>query len=99
MFKTLNTPSYSLQNGQGKDKRFEAQMKRVFAAFRHKPSTMLMVSVETGILRANICRYVAEWKRQGRIHEAYQGLCSVSKHRAVYYTTDPNLLTQPLTLF
>lgn len=99
MVKTLNTPSNSLHKRQGKDKHFEVQMKRVFAAFKRKPSTMLMVSIETGILRANICRYVAEWQKQGSIHLLKQGLCKVSKHRAGYYTTDTNLFTQPLKLF
>lgn len=93
------TPSISLHKGQSKDKHFEVQMKRVFAAFKRKPSTMLMVSIETGILRANICRYVSEWQKQGSIHLLKQGLCKVSKHRAGYYTTDTNLFTQPLKLF
>ena len=99
MVKTLNTPSNSLHKRQGKDKHFEVQMKRVFAAFKRKPSTMLMVSIETGILRANICRYVAKWQKQGSIHLIKQELCKVSKHRAGYYTTDTNLFTQPLKLF
>ncbi|WP_291914894.1 hypothetical protein [Chitinophaga sp. CB10] len=99
MVKTLNTPSNSLHKRQGKDKHFEVQMKRVFAAFKRKPSTMLMVSIETGILRANICRYVAKWQKQGSIHQLKQGLCKVSKHRAGYYTTNTNLFTQPLKLF
>jgi hypothetical protein len=68
MAKTLNTPSNSLHKRQGEDKHFEAQMKRVFAAFKRKPSTMLMVSIETGILRANICRYVAKWQKSNSIH-------------------------------
>ena len=99
MVKTLNTPSNSLHKRQGKNKHFEVQMKRVFAAFKRKPSTMLMVSIETGIVRANICRYVAKWQKQGSIHLLKQGLCKVSKHRAGYYTTDTNLFTQPLKLF
>lgn len=99
MVKTLNTPSNSLHNRQSKDKHFEVQMKRVFEAFKRKPSTMLMVSIETGILRANICRYVARWQRQGSIRLLKQGLCKISKHRAGYYTTDTNLFTQPLKLF
>lgn len=92
-------PSNSLHKRQDKDRHFESQMKRVFEAFKRKPSTMLMVSVETGILRANICRYVAQWKKKGSIHLLKQGLCKVSKHRAGYYTTDTNLFTQPLKLF
>ncbi len=99
MVKTLNTPSNSLHKRQRKDKHFEVQMKRVSAAFKRKPSTMLMVSIETGILRANICRYIAKWQKQGSIHLLKQGLCKVSKHRAGYYTTDTNLFTQPLKLF
>lgn len=99
MVKTLNTPCNSLHNRHGKDKHYEVQMKRVFAAFKRKPSTMLMVSIETGVLRANICRYVAKWQKQGSIHLLKQGLCKVSKHRAGYYTTDTNLFTQPLKLF
>ena len=99
MVKTLNTPSKSLHYRQSEDKHFEGQMKRVFAAFKRKPSTMLMVSIETGILRANICRYVAKWQKNNSIHLLKQGLCKVSKHRSGYYTTDKNLFTQTLKLF
>jgi hypothetical protein len=99
MVKTLNTPSNYLHKRQSKDKHFEVQMKRVFAAFKRKPSTMLMVSIETGILRANICRYVAEWQKSNSIHLLKHGLCEVSKHRAGYYTTETILFTQPLKMF
>jgi hypothetical protein len=92
-------PSIYLHKVQSKDKHFEAQMKRVFAAFKRKPSTILMVSIETGILRANICRYVSEWQKQGSIHLLKQGVCKVSKHSAGYYTTDTNLFNQTLKLF
>ena len=88
-----------LHKGQGKSTHFQAQMKRVFTDFYRQPKTMLMVSIETGILRANICRYVAEWQKSNSIHLLKQGLCKVSKHRAGYYTTDTNLFTQPLKLF
>ena len=99
MVKTLNTPSNTLNKRQSKDKDFEVQKKRVFAAFKRKPSTMLMVSIETAILRANICRYVAKWLKSNSIHLLKQGLCKVSKHRAGYYTTDTNLFTHPLRPF
>ena len=92
------TPNSSIKD-KGKDKHFEAQMVRVFAAFKRQPSTMLMISIETGILRANICRYVAKWKKSNKIHLLKQGLCKVSKHRAGYYTTDTGLFTQTLKLF
>ena len=94
MYKTFNTPKNSLQLGQDKDKHFEAQQTKVFEAFKRQPSTMLMVSIETGILRANICRYVSEWKKSKRIVRLSDGLCIISKHRSGYYTTDTNLFYQ-----
>ena len=47
----LNSPKVFSHKGQGKDTKFQAQIKRVFATFYRQPKTMLMVSVETGILR------------------------------------------------
>lgn len=99
MVKTLKAPNKGLHKRQSEDKHFEGQLKRVFGAFSRKPSTMLMVSVETGILRANICRYVSKWREQGKIHLLYKRDCKISKHLAGYYTTDTSLFTQPLTLF
>ena len=87
----LNSPEKSFLNEQDKDNHFETQMKRVFEAFKRKPSTMLMVSFETGILRANLCRYVAKWEKENRICIARKGICPISKHRAGFYTTNPDL--------
>ena len=80
-----------LHNRQDKSTHFQAQMKRVFAALYRQPKTMLMVSIETGILRANICRYVAEWEKENRICIVRKGICPISKHRAEFYTTNPEL--------
>lgn len=81
----------SFDKGQGKDKHFQAQMQRVFAAFYKQPKTMLMVSIETDILRANICRYVAKWEKQNCIRIVRKSICPISKHRAGFYTTNPEL--------
>ncbi|MBS1548913.1 MAG: hypothetical protein JSS94_03475 [Bacteroidetes bacterium] len=80
-----------LGRNMSKDTHFQAQMKRVYLALYKQPKTMLMVSVETGILRANICRYIAEWKRLNCIHEVKTGICPISKHRAGFYTTNPEM--------
>ena len=80
-----------LHKGQGKSRHFQAQIKKVFAALYKQPKTMLMVSVETGILRANICRYVAELKKKNCIRIVRIGICPISKHRAGFYTTNPEL--------
>lgn len=81
----------SFDSEQGKDKCFNAQMKRVFTAFYGQPKTMLMVSIETGILRANICRYVSMWSNEDQIRVTRKGVCPISKHFAGFYTTDPGL--------
>ncbi len=87
----MNSPKVFSHKGQGKSKHFQAQMQRVFAALYRQPKTMLMVAVETGILRANICRYVAELQKQNRISIVRKGFCPISKHRAGFYTTNPDL--------
>ena len=87
----LNSPKVFSHKGQGKNTHFQTQMKRVFAALYRQPKTMLMVSIETGILRANICRYVAEWEKESRICIVRKGICPISKHRAGFYTTNPEL--------
>ena len=87
----LNSPKVFSHKGQGKSTHFQAQMKRVFAALYRQPKTMLMVSIETGILRANLCRYVAEWEKENRICIVRKGICTISKHRAGFYTTNPDL--------
>jgi len=42
-------------------------------------------------LRANICRYVADWEKENRICIVRKGICPISKHRAGFYTTNPEL--------
>ena len=73
--------------GRGKDSDFLAQLRMVYAAFAEQPSTMLQVSIQFGILSANICRYVAEWEREGKIHLVRKGICPISKHQAGFYIT------------
>lgn len=62
----------------------ESQRKAVLKAFR-EPKTMLQVSFETGILRANICRFISEFQREGRIIRIKNGICPISKHPAGLY--------------
>lgn len=86
----LSTPISSLCYGRVKDTHFQGQIKRTLTAFSSHPKTMLMVSTETGILRANICRYVAKWRQSNSIELVKTGICPISKHRAGFYTTNKN---------
>ena len=88
---TTDSPKVFLHKEQSKNTDFKGQMKIVFAAFQKRPKTMLEVSVETGILRANICRFIAVWIQAGLIKVMNYGLCPISKHRAGFYTTNQEL--------
>lgn len=86
-----NSPKILLSQGHAKDKYFGGQMKRVFACLNQEPKTMLMVSYETGILRSNICRYIARLEELNLITIVRKGLCPISKYRAGFYSTNPVL--------
>lgn len=84
-----NTPGNPSIN---KDTKLKGQTRTVLASFSECPKTMLEVSLETGILRANICRYVAQSQKEGRLHLAYKGICPITRHPAGFYTTDFSLI-------
>ena len=78
------------RHAENKGKQF-SQLQQVFAAFQVRPMTMLEVSRETGIFRANICRYVGRMRKRDQIAVVKRGLCPISKTRAAYLTTDSRL--------
>jgi nitrogen regulatory protein PII len=86
--------------GQGKVTKIQSKMQRVFNAFNGQPKTVLMVSVETGVLRADIVRCITKLEQRNRIGVVRIGICPVSKHRAEFYTTDFELFptVKPKTL-
>lgn len=81
---------------QGQDTYFCGQMKRVYTAFSEKPKTMKQAEQETGVMRANICRYVGKWKKADKIGVSYLGVCPITKHNKVQFlTADPDLFLIP----
>ena len=81
-----------LTGNKSKDKHYQTQMQVVFDALLKQPKTMLMVEVETGIMRSNITRYVAKWKKQDCIKIVRFGICPISKSTGVQFlTTNPEL--------
>lgn len=64
------------------------QRKTALNAFSERPKTMLETAQETGIYRANLCRYISEWQKQNRIFLIHFGICPISKHRAGFYYTN-----------
>lgn len=82
-----------LHKRQRQDTYFKAQMKRVFTALCKQPKTMLMIEVETGIMRSNITWYVAKWRKQNCIEIVRLGICPISKRTGVQFlTTNPELI-------
>ena len=77
--------------GVNKDTHFLSQYQVVYTSFMQQPKTMLDVSLETGILRANICRYVAEMEDKGIIRLIRKGEDIHTKATAGYYTTNKEL--------
>lgn len=75
---------------------FKAQMTKVFVSFSERPKTMLMVSIETGIRRSNITRFISKWKRQNKISVLYFGICPKSKRAGVQFLTTDKTLFQTI---
>ncbi len=71
------------------------QKQKTAAAFYIQPKTMLQVSIETGIRRANICRYVSQLRRNDNIYLIRKGICPVSKFPAGFYTTNKAFIPEP----
>lgn len=77
-----------------KDNGSETQYQIVYHSFLKHSKTMLDVSLETGILRANICRYVADMEDKGLIQLLYKIYDKHTKRIAGYYTTNKKLFNQ-----
>ena len=70
-----------------KDKDFAGQFQVVYESF-YSPKTMAMVEHEAGIMRPNICRYVASLKKDGKIRLIKTDTCPITKCKAGFYQTD-----------
>jgi hypothetical protein len=78
-------------NLHDKDNEFRSQYQTVYQSFKERPKTMLDVSLQTGILRANVCRYVADMEDKKLIQLLYKTEDEHTKFTAGYYTTDKDL--------
>ena len=88
----------SRPSNQCKDTHFINQCRKVYLSFKERPKTMLEVSKETEIFRANICRYVPKMEKSGQIQLIQKGACPVSKHKAGFYSTNEDLFIKSTQL-
>lgn len=91
-------PDNSLTENQGKDNHFNNQFKRAFEGFYRHPQTMMELSVATGIDRANLCRYCRSMRIAGTIAIVKRTYCSITKHIANKYSTNPELFPNKIQL-
>ena len=74
-----------------KDSYFKTQSKIIFDEFFKQPRTMKELSVITGIDRSNICWFCREMRKNKSIAVYNKVYCSITKHKANRYTTNPQL--------
>lgn len=62
-------------------------MRQVLEELKKEPATSMMLSLRTGILRCNLTRYLAKLEQQGRVTVVKEDNCSVTGHKAKYYSS------------
>lgn len=75
-----------------KGKAYQTQIQAVADSFHEGVKTMMEVSKETCIYRANICRYVKLLERAGQIFFVSKNRCRITNHLAGFYTTNKSLV-------
>lgn len=70
------------------------QIELVYRVLKEKPMTMLDVSFETNVLRANVCRYIRVMEKRGEVQKLFEARDKHTRHKAGYYTTDKNLFNR-----
>lgn len=71
----------------------------VFEAFFWEEKTISMVVEETGCRRRSVHHYIKKWEKRNSAKVVREGICPVSKRRAKFYTTNPDLfpaIVEPL---
>lgn len=81
-------------NGQGKNTKFQAQLTKVYNAFKEKPMTMLEADYISGIMRSNICWYIDDLIEQGRIAMIRKRKCTITGRIVKEFTANPDLFPQ-----
>lgn len=72
-----------------KAEHFLAQKRKVFQAFFNAPKTMLQASIETTVMRSNICYYVRDFRKSNSICVVKNETDPLTGFRADYLSTNP----------
>jgi hypothetical protein len=72
-----------------RSEQFLAQQQKVFDILFKRPQTMLQVAKKARIMRENICRYVASFRKAGTICITKIEVDPLTGHKAQYLSTNP----------
>lgn len=67
------------------------QLKTIFEYLQNHTATASMTAEATGIPQKSICRYKRDLEKRGLLFEVRKGFCELTKFRAWYLTTNPEL--------
>ena len=67
------------------------QLKTIFEYLQNHTATASMTAEATGIPQKSICRYKRDLEKRGLLCEVRKGFCELTKFRAWYLTTNPDL--------
>lgn len=67
------------------------QLKTIFEYLQNYTATASMTAEATGIAQKSICRYKRDLEKRGLLCEVRKGFCELTKFRAWYLTTNPDL--------
>jgi hypothetical protein len=88
-----NTQSVDLSEvKQSKDTSFKNQSRIYFNYLNDHIATNSMAAAAIGISQKNLCRFKRELQLTGKLFEVRKSFCEVTGHRAMYLTTNKNLL-------
>ncbi|WP_026449920.1 hypothetical protein [Aequorivita capsosiphonis] len=85
-----NNQMNSPHKRQAKDTKCSTQKEVALKAISNNPKTMLMVFVDTGIKRTNICKVFSILTREGKIRFIGKAPCKVSTKKAGFYVSTSN---------
>lgn len=94
MRNTISNPKHKRRCEYTENKRL-IQLEAVYNALYKTPMTMKETDVVTGIMRESICRYISTLRDSGRVAVLGERICTVTKHLANIYTTNPDLVPAP----
>lgn len=73
--------------------RKRTQEKIIFSYLYQNVATNSMIAVSTGIPRASICKVKRKLEQRGKLFEVKKDICKVSKHKAWYLSSNPELVS------